>query len=520
MCPGNDMPPVAGNEGQPAGRSARPCPHNCVTAVSIFDGEDGRGRPALAQQSVKQFVNLPAEDRFLDLPQGVTRHTDRASRTVHLWVDQQLPGNVSFDMRIVPGQDRAGYSEEEAVANAEYQFSPSAWRRVNGGGHANRFGIAGTEIEAQVAAHGGQTFQVQIRCAAPGCSTSFTSTAVEVKRRMWVHPVALTRQGATVRIPSLSGVKSMFRDLQIFIRELDRADNIPFVYTGSDCMQRLYRAIRPHYEGSGGPDKEPYVMVVAFVDQIATKRPYDLTLTNQEINRRRGNIVVECPEFIWWDMGESDQWLRPNSYFRPRVGQPVDITRDMLTPLPGDSTFDDGTPIPESGRSKIRINVGPIFSALDGDTAGSAGDTQTGTIRLNLNTAQNFINGFRRRNANIVVAAWRYMWSDRTANEVRSTLNHELGHALHMVPQADQTTCGLDRVPTGYTGHDHTGPHCHYGLSSALASAATYGEDQDQEARCLMYGQAGSRRTQFCDNCAAAVRKVGLSEGWGSFPGG
>ena len=57
MCDGDStMPPAAGSEGQPAGDSTRPCAHNCINSISIFDGETDRGRPALSREDVDQFV--------------------------------------------------------------------------------------------------------------------------------------------------------------------------------------------------------------------------------------------------------------------------------------------------------------------------------------------------------------------------------------------------------------------------------------------------------------------------------
>lgn len=101
----------------------------------------------------------------------------------------------------------------------------------------------------------------------------------------------------------------------------------------------------------------------------------------------------------------------------------------------------------------------------------------------------------------------------RADEEVNKTLCHELGHALHQVPQsAAKKPPGLSAVAHGreYTGNGHQGGHCADGMSgdnyAAGAGKAGTGYAGNfkgkAECTCLMYGAGSTTRSnKYCARC-------------------
>lgn len=105
--------------------------------------------------------------------------------------------------------------------------------------------------------------------------------------------------------------------------------------------------------------------------------------------------------------------------------------------------------------------------------------------------------GGRLRGTNIVVLATSTMGGGNIpAGELRTTLAHELGHALGMVPSGQATH---------YTEREHRGPHCSSGgtWEGPLMGGWT------RPGTCIMFGSdTGQARNAFCDLCAESLRRA------------
>jgi hypothetical protein len=90
---------------------------------------------------------------------------------------------------------------------------------------------------------------------------------------------------------------------------------------------------------------------------------------------------------------------------------------------------------------------------------------------------------------------------------------HELGHTVGMV--ANGTGKLPDAVATLYTSaKGHVGNHCYNGNADGQAR---YDSATDSaNSTCVMYG-ATNGKSAFCDNCAPAVRKLDICDGWSKF---
>ncbi len=86
---------------------------------------------------------------------------------------------------------------------------------------------------------------------------------------------------------------------------------------------------------------------------------------------------------------------------------------------------------------------------------------------------------------------------------------HEVGHQFGMT--TDGTGILPDKIATYYdSSKGHVGNHCHYGIP---AGQARYDSKVDlSRSRCVMY-RATNGHSDFCVNCANAMKKVDLLSG-------
>jgi len=83
---------------------------------------------------------------------------------------------------------------------------------------------------------------------------------------------------------------------------------------------------------------------------------------------------------------------------------------------------------------------------------------------------------------------------------VNSTI-HEIGHRFNLVSMSNQNI---------YEGRGHSGPHCNSGLEEKKKNI--YGEKENSEANCVMYGYCTTEAKTFCEYCKKDLIQMDLSK--------
>ena len=190
------------------------------------------------------------------------------------------------------------------------------------------------------------------------------------------------------------------------------------------------------------------------------------------------------PKALWKNIIAGERWF-VSCEFRP-------LGKDSGTPIAERHC----TPLPSGADLCDHVEIGA-------DTINSL-PAGTGTIVLKVNWVDRMRGGLSFGGTNLVYVCTRAWWDDISSADQNRIAIHEVGHRLGMV--ADGTCSAPDRVATHYTGKGHKGPHCHYGIPAL-------DDYSDSSGDCVMFG-AVSGHSDFCPECAPAVKKLDLSSGF------
>lgn len=153
------------------------------------------------------------------------------------------------------------------------------------------------------------------------------------------------------------------------------------------------------------------------------------------------------------------------------------------------------------GYSKVRLFPDAEFLKRH---AGKQADVSL-TVKL-----ASFKNGFSSGTHNVIVLATEGAWKQRTVDDLKQTLLHEIGHKIGMVANGSP---GLPNKPNpshyyGFKQYGHQGKHCKNGMK--YKNGVWSGT-----AKCVMFGASVSGRSgDFCGDCAKTVPKLDVSGDW------
>jgi type VI secretion system secreted protein VgrG len=276
--------------------------------------------------------------------------------------------------------------------------------------------------------------------------------------------------------------------------------------------------VQAAYNNSGVNDKDPYCVVVAYTGHLAVK---GVNMKIKKINVTGGgipaapapqliNILIEEEDtrkqhFLWYNIVTGEDWFVECYFVEDKTGKRTQIAEDKCTPIQNPRCYPGAC-------DSVNIDVASLPSVM-------------GKITLIVNWVNYMRGGISFGGTNIVAICTKAFWRDITTQEQNQTLIHEVGHQIGMVPftgrnyynQANQVIRGivdktnLDPLAFQYTGGGHAGSHCHSGIAlranfnDGLSVAGT---------NCVMFGSTNGH-SDFCPECAMAVKKVDLSNGVG-----
>jgi type VI secretion system secreted protein VgrG len=325
-----------------------------------------------------------------------------------------------------------------------------------------------------------------------------------------------------VSLPHLHSFREEFREqkLEIVPFEEQIMEDVPAV--GSrESFEELHRSAGEAYRVESVLRKEPHVLAMIFVDQLARKRRLSLRLNDIPRRSEHHIDVMDAgggPYDLWVDMGPGEQWL-DHATFTPQRdwGGKIVLDRSLFSPAQDLLQADRNTRIRIDG---VRVNE-QVFEELRRRYPDRRLPASTpGVFDIEVNVMHDMVAGYAMMNpspgVNVILMATRVYWRPRTPEQIISSLKHEMGHRIGMVPDGTASTCDLDSPQTYYQQRGHTGPHCSHGILQNPLPASLANQGENLGADCLMFGD-DTGGSSLCSLCATAAKKVDLDQGFVSF---
>ena len=440
--------------------------------------EDATDQPA-------QIVNLPRDAKWVD--DTLVKSKDRLGQKPRIRVRFNRPGKHPFKLQVVPGPKNAAYTGAEEGRNAHYKHETAARDYTTDDD--------GTKVvdDLAVGCAGKDAYAIR----ATGDGTAHTGPFLGCVRLVWLQELKMKGAPAATTLASTRGeyAKAGILVEQLAAEEVDRLENISADPADTTALKDKARAA---YGKSKAKDKEPYVVAVAYTDHLAVKDAgKEIQLSDVRAGPGRSDVVVDVVDAangnrvksLWNDIVTGEGWFVSARFVKEGGTSPADEVA-----IPQASC----TALPAAGSDKTQVQVKVSDLSVPSGTKG--------TIVLKVNWVNRMRAGLSIPGGNLVVICTRAWWRAESDADQNSTLVHELGHHLGMVPDGGGT--GLDATPNQYTGKGHVGSHCHTGVPDQASYASAAGT-------CVMFGASGNMA--FCPDCAKAACKVDVSKGWTAF---
>jgi hypothetical protein len=264
------------------------------------------------------------------------------------------------------------------------------------------------------------------------------------------------------------------------------------VMTSDDDSKAFKKSGKDSYDKA----LEPVALRVVIIHELATAATAKIT---QLAIANSTTVSVTFPHHLWEDLTKEKEtdWL-VEGHWR----------------FLGDT---DWQSIPQKWIKKTASNKASID--LDGAELGAGGmwwwrkevdRTRTIDVRLTYRYAAGSANGMSWYNA-IWLASSNMNQGARTADAMKQTAIHEIGHFIGMVPTTQSTH---------YANHGHQGGHCTQGLLPSQITTNPTDPYNGLSGTCIMFGEnAPSRLPKFCADCDPSVRKspvqrTGMPKSW------
>ncbi|WP_444843724.1 hypothetical protein [Duganella caerulea] len=421
---------------------------------------------------------------------------NRDGRHPRLKVSFDQPGAHRFAVQCLPGAANATYSAAEVRRNVRFRYQ----RAVKVYTTAANGTLVLPRADFPLTAAGNDSYVFR---AMDINEVEVTSQRLQTRRL--IYYVEIKMNGLAAALSGHGAVAREFAKHGIQLLKLPSV-NVPYLHNLGNAadVTRFEGLARSAYRNSFAVPKQPYALAVAYTDHLAVINPNVLVTTPRiAVGPRRSSVVVAivAPSLtstaldvhpLCMDVDPRFDWFVSAIFIPDGSSRGTVIPKSACTPIPDDA----GQP---QVATKVSINVSQL-------TAGA------GTIRLKVNVVDRMRSGIASIGGNMICIASRTWWENISDTELVQTLTHEIGHMIGMVPNG---VSGLDRTATWYDGQKgHVGNHCFKGLP---ATQARYdGNGDSDHSLCVMYG-SDNDHSDFCSDCAPAVRKLDLGDGWTPF---
>ncbi|MDB5746959.1 MAG: hypothetical protein JWP72_1807 [Massilia sp.] len=447
--------------------------------------------------SVKQFVNLSGADSSVD--GKIVPNVYRAGNKIRLKVVFNKPGTYPFMVKCEPLGGNAQYTPGELARNARFAYQKEQNSYTTGSD-----GSLALPLEDFFVGAAGKDRYVFRATDASGVTVS--TGILEVHRL--IYYVELKMRSLTSCAASLALVEQVYAKHHIKLLKLPAVEMAYMPNIGENDAEAFQADARRAYAKSLAVGKQPHVIAIAYTGHLAVKKanllvskpsvavgpgsaPALITISTQP----DASSLIPEPYFLWHGLGLGESWF-VSARFTKAGGSAADaisIPREKCTPLPS-------SPALPQGANAVQIDVSALPLA-------------TGKIELVVNIVDRMRGGISFFGGNLICVCTKAWWSTVDTKMQNEVIVHELGHKMGMV--ADGSGKLPDRTVSLYDdAKGHRGNHCFHGLS---ATQSRYDSSADaSRSKCVMYGAANGF-SDFCVNCASAVWKVDLSDGWEPF---
>ena len=435
-----------------------------------------------------QWVNLPREAKWVDGTRVTT--LDRCGHRPWVKVRFDRPGAHHFKIKLVPDPSGTTYTGAEEGRNANFTYEK---RELD----FNTAGDGTKVLEGDLFLTVASKTSYKLK-AKDDYGHEVESGALAAKRL--VYYVELPMQGLTSVATSLGTMTGEFAGHDLVLASAGRQEmtHMPNVSNSAADETTFKSNARTAYQAAGVTDKEPYLIAIAYTDQLAVKDPNQVVVkTGATVGP--GAAAVDIPivdsaggnKYLWNNIVPGEGWFVSATYLpdgSPAGTAPTNIAAASCTAVASNAS------VPDMCRT-VRVDV----------TGLAAG---TGTITLTINWVNRMRGGLSFPGGNLVCVCTRSWWQAKTTASQNQTMVHEIGHHVGMVPDGTGTT--PDQSPTQYTDSGHVGSHCHNGVAAQADYRGVSG------STCVMFG-ATNGISAFCANCQPGVRKGDLTAGWSAF---
>ncbi|MBD8528854.1 MULTISPECIES: hypothetical protein [unclassified Massilia] len=446
--------------------------------------------------TAKQFVNLSESDNFVD--GKIVPNVYRAGSEIRLKVLFNKPGTYPFMVKCEPLNGNAQYTPGELARNDRFAYQKEQKSYTTGSD-----GSLVLPLEDFFIGAAGKDQYVFRATDTSGLTVSTGN--LEVHRL--IYYVELKMRSLTTCAPSLARVEEVYAKHHIKLLKLPALEMAFMPNIGPNDVDKFQAEARKAYSKSLAVGKQPHVVAIAYTGHLAVKRENFRVLQSVVVGPGSAPALITIaaqpdaltltsePYFLWYALGPSESWFVSARFIKTGGSKAdvINIPREKCTPVPSSSASPQAAYV-------VQIDV-------------SALPHPTGTIELVVNIVDRMRAGISFSGGNLICVCTKAWWSTVDAKMQNEVIVHELGHKIGMA--ADGSGKLPDKTGSWYDdAKGHRGDHCFHGLS---ATQTRYDSDADLNlSKCVMYGAANGL-SDFCVNCAPAVRKVDLSDGWEPF---
>ena len=402
---------------------------------------------------VEQWVNLPKEDKYAE--DGITK--ERCGKITLDVIFEKDNKPIQFKVKVSSvGSDNATYTRKER-ANINFKLREVA------AGLSDKKNVL-LEESIYLPAAGGNKYKIEAKDVHGNAVKA--PMEVETRRKLYYQVIKMKGMKANV--------KTLISHLKKEFWNTGKKHYIKLKQIGSKGDINSFPNFDEHQQGNipglakkmYSNKKDPFCFVLILVDQMAaSERPFP-PLEKAGVTITKSPITVTTPKPIWYDLdpsGSPETKWNFGGRFIPDNPLIHSVTIDSK-----DITY----------VSKYKVSV----------VTGSLPKGEKGTITLDLKLVNRFRTGLSL-GKNAICVATRADWKQRDNDEMKSTLVHEAGHKIGMVPAGEPRE--LAKQSTYY---ENRGGHCNHNVD-----------------KCVMYGMIHDHRdNRFCSVCNKSVRRLDL----------
>jgi len=401
--------------------------------------------------NLEQWVNLPKDAVHVE---DEIKSEERLG-ALHFEAEFEKASLTHFKVKVSPRGNKAKYSRKEKKRNANFKIhtfssqTNTAQKKIK------------LETDVRLPAAGGNKFLIKAKYRK---TIVQSKTFVETRRKLYFQVIQMKGMKVTVKTLT-SHLEDEYwtpaKRYYIKLKEIASKGDISG-YPNFDEHQQgeLPGLARGNYSNI----KDPFCFAIILVDQMAASEKPKSKKTIV-VDHKIPQVLVSTTKPIWKDLDKAgspeEKWNFGGSFIESVSGK-------ITTIDPQDITY----------VSKYLVKV----------KSASLPDGIKGTVELELKLVNRFRTGLSL-GKNAICVATRAQWTQRDDGQMKSTLVHEAGHKIGMVPDGDDG--GLDKQTTFYYKR---GGHCNHGKDT-----------------CVMYGTIHAKRSnRFCSDCEDSVRRLDL----------